>query len=32
MFEEVLKIKIYKAFIINKLLIKSAFSIVFIKK
>ncbi len=28
MFEEVLKIKIYKAFIINKLLIKSAFSIV----
>jgi hypothetical protein len=28
MFKEVLKIKIYKAFIINKLLIKSAFSIV----
>ena len=28
MFKEVLKIKIYKAFVINKLLIKSAFSIV----
>ena len=32
MFEEVLKIKIYKAFIINKLLIKSAFKKIIQKK